>query len=304
MEAVTFPYRELRRGDTAALRFWLARGGQIDAPLLGPIAETWTPLMLASAEGDVTLLRAIIETGGARVSASIGTKVLASYTPLHVASRYGHTGVVATLLELGAVVDARDTIGMTSLHYSAGNGHLRTIEVLLEAGAEVSAEGPGGATALNIAEMAGHQDAVALLERRALGGETKAARRQALGSWLQELGCEEFLARFLRAGYDDLHFMASQGLSETDLDCVGVPGEKLGLRKKLLVMHNVEQFLGDVGKDEGDDESSGTEGASTATTTKSGDNSSGSADDETVEEEESSGDESSSSNGSDAESSD
>lgn len=244
--------------------------------------------MLACAEGDAALVRLIVEAGGGRASASIGTKVLASSAPLHVASRYGHAGVASALLELGAAVDARDTIGMTPLHYAAGHGHLRTIEVLLAAGADTSSssESPGGATAVDLAEMAGFDDAVALLKSQSLAREARdgVAGRQALGSWLGSLGCEEFLGRFLRAGYDDLSFMASQGMTDADLDCVGVPTERLGLRKKLLAMHGVDAFLGAVAGG-----GSGTEEASTADTanesgtedgSSNGSNGSGSEDDE------------------------
>lgn len=279
MDSSDCPYQELRQGDTSALSTWIARGGQIDAPLLGAVAETWTPLMLACAEGDLTLVRTFIETGGARAWARVGSKVLASTTPLHVASRYGHAGIAAALLELGAVVDARDTIGMTSLQYAAGNGHLKTMGVLLVAGADDSAMGSGGATALDLAEIAGFEDAATLLKRQAVGGEPRAARRKALGEWLGTLGCEEYLGRFLRAGYDDLPFMASQKLTEADLDCVGIPEEKLGLRKKLLAMHGVEEFLyGTDGDEDGASDDSGnsnTDDASTATSENSEDDESG-----------------------------
>lgn len=289
-----------------ALSAWLARGGKIDAPLLGPVAETWTPLMLACAEGDASLVRAIIETGGARASASVGTKVLISLSPLHIASRYGCASVAAILLEFGAVVEARDTIGLTPLHYASGNGHLATMEVLLGAGAETFTQSAGGATALDIAEMAGFDDGAALLKKRTLGGEAGVARRKAVGSWLEALGCEEFLARFLRAGYDDLSFIASQGLTEADLDCVGVPGEKLGLRKKLLAMHGVEQFLEAAGEEEEEparnSDSCDTDEASKAKTNKS-EGESGS-DDNTGQEEEWSTEESSDSSESDTETSD
>lgn len=297
MESAVFPFQELRRGDTTPLRAWLAGGGQIDTPLLGPVAETWTPLMLACAEGNTTLVRDIIETGGARASASVGTKVLASSAPLHVASRYGHAGVAAALLELGAVVDVRDSIGLTPLQYAAGSGYLRTIDALLDAGAEISAEGPGGATALDMAEMAGFVDAVALLRKRALRGEVGASRRKALSSWLESLGCEEFLGRFLRTGYDDLAFMASHGLTEADLDCVGVPGEKLGLRKKLLAMHDVERYLEDPTNE-------GESGSSTGSTVDAATNSKSDGESGTEEEEEDSSSGESGSSGSDAENSD
>lgn len=263
MEVSVFPYQETRRGEGSALRAWLTQGGQINAPLLRSVAETWTPLTLACAEGDVALVRLIVETGGARASASVGTKVLASWAPLHVAARYGHAGVAAVLLELGAIVDTRDTIGLTPLMYAAGNGHLKTMEVLLEAGTDASSESPGGATAVDLAEMAGFDDAAALLKNQALAEESRGglASRKAIGSWLTSLGCEEFLGRFLRAGYDDLSFMASHGMTEADLDCVGVPKEKLGLRKKLLAMHGIDKFL-----DAGGGRSSGTEELSTTET--------------------------------------
>ncbi len=300
MDTSVFPYQESRRGQVSPLRAWLARGGQTNAPLLRSVAETWTPLMLACAEGDVALVRVIVETGGGRASASIGTKVLASSAPLHVASRYGHAGVASALLELGAAVDARDSIGMTPLHYAAGHGHLRTIEVLLGAGADTSplSESPGGATAVDLAEMAGFDDAAALLKSQALAREARdgVAMRKALGSWLGSLGCEEFLGRFLRAGYDDLSFLASQGMTDADLDCVGLPRERLGLRKKLLAMHGVGAFLdaSGGGGGGGGDGVSGTEEASTAETasesgpedgsSSSGSNGSDSDDDEDTDE--------------------
>lgn len=288
MDAPVFPYQETRGGDFSALRHWLSQGGTIDAPLLHSVAETWTPLALACAEGRVELVRAIVEIGGARPSFSAQTRVLASSSPLHIASRYGHAGVATVLLELGAVVDARDTFGFTPLCYAAGNGHLKTIEVLLGAGADASSsfEAPYAATALDMAEMAGFDDAATLLRRRALAGEGGggAVRRKALASWLGVLGCEEFLGRFLRAGYDDLQFMASQGLTEADLDCIGVPSEKLGLRKKLLAMHGVEVFL----NADGGSSSSKTEEASSSEIASDGgsesSSSGGGSDDETDDE--------------------
>lgn len=155
----------------------------------------------------------------------------------------------------------------------------------------------GGATALDFAEMAGFEDVAILLRRRTLG-DSAAAKRKALGSWLEALGCEEFLPRFLTAGYDDLTFLAEQKLSEADLDCVGVPREKLGLRKKLLAMHGVKEFLEDVGEDDGSSSgTTATEEASTVTS-NSGDESS----EEDSQSEEESSEDSGSAGDSDAES--
>lgn len=95
-----------------------------------------------------------------------------------------------------------------------------------------------------MAELGGFEGVAEVLRKYSLRrGEAEAANMKALIPWLEALGCIEFLSRFLTAGYDDLAFMASHGLTEADLDCIGVPHEKLGLRKKLLAMHAVREFL-------------------------------------------------------------
>lgn len=148
-------------------------------------------------------------------------------------------------------------------------------QVLLDAGAEPSNEGPGRATALDMAELGGFEGVAEVLQKHTLRrGEAGAANKRALTAWLQALGCVEFLARFLTAGYDDLAFMASHGLTEADLDCIGVPHEKLGLRKKLLAMHAVREFLPN--EDGGEEDQTGSVGRSSAEEDGSADGSSSS----------------------------
>lgn len=250
MDSATFPYQDARWGNINKLKSWVADGGRSDEPLLQYVAETWTPLMFACAEGDEVPVRLIIEAARARASARISTRVLPSLSPLHVAARYGHASVASTLIELGADVCPRDSLGLTPLHYAAAHGHLGFIQILLDAGADTSVEAPGGATPLEMAGMAGFEDVRAMLARHTLGGEVGTMRRRALASWLEALGCKEFMGGFLSAGYDDVVFMAKHGLTDADLDCIGVPRGKLGLRKKLLAMHAVDDFIPRVLKQE------------------------------------------------------
>ena len=75
-------------------------------------------------------------------------------------------------------------------------------------------------------------------------------------NWLSVLGATEYFHRFLDAGYD-LPFIAKQGLDDSDLDCIGIPMSKLGLRKKIKVLHRIEEFYSDQSKEDakgGDDE--------------------------------------------------
>ena len=66
------------------------------------------------------------------------------------------------------------------------------------------------------------------------------------------------MAGFLRAGYD-LPFIAKQGLTEPDLDCVGVPLSKLGLRRKLIALHALDKFYDKGQEEEGEEEGDGEE---------------------------------------------
>ena len=72
-----------------------------------------------------------------------------------------------------------------------------------------------------------------------------------LSEWLRMLGAEEYFSSFARAGYD-LDFIAKEGLQDQDLDCVGIPHSKLGLRRKLLARHKIENFINVDEEDEED----------------------------------------------------
>ena len=80
-------------------------------------------------------------------------------------------------------------------------------------------------------------------------------------NWLHSLGAGEYVNAFVSAGYD-LPFIQKHGLNDADLDCVSVPASKLGLRKKLIALHQLEKFaapLDDGSGEESDGEESGSE---------------------------------------------
>ena len=54
-------------------------------------------------------------------------------TPQHLASRWGHTGVIRMLIELGADVTAQNKIGLTPLHLAS---QVEVTHVHLERGAD------------------------------------------------------------------------------------------------------------------------------------------------------------------------
>jgi hypothetical protein len=60
-------------------------------------------------------------------------------------------------------------------------------------------------------------------------------------AWLNSLGGGEYTSKFVDAGYD-LPFIVKHGLSDEDLNCVGIPLNKMGLRRKIMKLHDIEKF--------------------------------------------------------------
>ncbi|KAF9227810.1 asparaginase-domain-containing protein [Gyrodon lividus] len=58
-------------------------------------------------------------------------------SPLHVAALNGSTASVSYLLECGALVHLRDTLGHTALYYAARRGHEDIVDILISAGANL-----------------------------------------------------------------------------------------------------------------------------------------------------------------------
>lgn len=75
--------------------------------------------------------------------------------------------------------------------------------------------------------------------------------------WLNHLGGGEYAAKFIEAGYD-LPFIAKHGVTAEDLDCVGIPSSKMGLRRKISTLHELSQFY-EADAEEEDEEEEGEE---------------------------------------------
>ena len=71
--------------------------------------------------------------------------------------------------------------------------------------------------------------------------------------WLNHIGGGEYAAKFLEAGYD-LAFIAQYGVSDRDLDCVGVPASKMGLRRKIAQLHELSLFYSAEDEEEEEDD--------------------------------------------------
>jgi ankyrin repeat protein len=132
------------RGNTAAVRYLLSRGANVDAAF-GDLQVS--ALFAAADQGHTEIVKLLLEH-----SASIDAKTNTGQTALSQAASTDETGVVVSLLiAKGAAVNTRDILGMTPLHYAAWRGMPTATRLLLDAGAEVNAKDNRGRSPLAIA---------------------------------------------------------------------------------------------------------------------------------------------------------
>ena len=55
--------------------------------------------------------------------------------------------------------------------------------------------------------------------------------------------------KFIDAGYD-LPFIVKHGLTDEDLNCVGIPTNKMGLRRKIMKLHGLTNFYNEEEEEE------------------------------------------------------
>ena len=129
-----------------------------------------TPLHKAAYySGDPGVIAELIDRG-----AIVDARDKGDWTPLHLATRNGHVGAMRVLLARGAdatVADAKH--GWTALHVAVVAGNAEGVEALVEAGADVFARDRSGADARTLAEECGMEDAVKVLSRTTRRGEEK-----------------------------------------------------------------------------------------------------------------------------------
>ena len=90
------------------------------------------------------------------------------WTPLHVASAYGHVDVIRVLFDHGADTMARDRDGNTLLHVASWQGRVNVARFLIEQGADAKAKNNCGGTALYAASLSGNMEVVRFLVNHGL----------------------------------------------------------------------------------------------------------------------------------------
>ena len=131
-----------------------------------------TPLMLAALKQQESLVDSLIRRG-----ADVNRP---GWTPLHYAATTGHPGIIRTLLEHHAYIDAESPNGTTPLMMSAYYGTPESTKLLLEEGADPLIRNHKGLTALDFAINGPHKESVTYVEafsRAALAKEIPRPKR-------------------------------------------------------------------------------------------------------------------------------
>jgi ankyrin repeat protein len=103
-----------------------------------------TPLMIASIEGNLPLVKSLIQQHKAQIN-HIG------WTPLHYACAKGHLEIAQYLIANGAIVDALSPSNTTPLMMAVQSGNEQLVKLLLDKGADIQVRNTNGLTAIDIA---------------------------------------------------------------------------------------------------------------------------------------------------------
>jgi uncharacterized protein len=124
--------------------------------------DGFTPLGLATFFGHIDLVKLLIEKGAnPNIAANNPFKV----TPLHSACAISNYDIAEMLIKNGAEVNARQMQGVTPLHSAAHNGQPRLAKLLIDNGADVNSKTDTGQTPLFMAKEKKYKAVIELLEK-------------------------------------------------------------------------------------------------------------------------------------------
>lgn len=121
----------------------LIKAKDIDFDKANPAGET--PLMMASLQGELDMVKLMVDDMEAEVNKT-------GWTPLHYACTTGHNDVVKYLVDHAAYIDAESPNGTTPLMMAARSGHIDTVKLLLDEGADMRLKNQQGMTVIDFAE--------------------------------------------------------------------------------------------------------------------------------------------------------
>jgi ankyrin repeat protein len=117
-----------------------------------------TPLHAALEEGHPSVAMLLVDRG-----ADMGSRDTLGQIPLHIASYRGYNEVASLLIDNGADPNAKENTRKTPLHHASEKGHDEIVRLLFDHDADANHRDYLGLTPLHLASQEGHNEIVRLL---------------------------------------------------------------------------------------------------------------------------------------------
>ncbi|XP_054835722.1 DNA-binding protein RFXANK isoform X2 [Eublepharis macularius] len=153
-------YQLAAQGELALLKENLRKGENL---VNKPDERGFTPLMWASAFGEIKIIRCLLELG-----ADPHALAHQRESALSLACTGGYTDIVVLLLEKNVDINSYDWNGGTPLLYAVRGNHVKCVETLLARGADLTTEADSGYTPMDLAVALGHRKVQQVIEKHIL----------------------------------------------------------------------------------------------------------------------------------------
>uniref|UniRef100_A0A8D2L544 Regulatory factor X associated ankyrin containing protein n=2 Tax=Varanus komodoensis TaxID=61221 RepID=A0A8D2L544_VARKO len=148
------------QGELILLKETLRKGENL---LNKPDERGFTPLMWASAFGEIETVRTMLEWG-----ADPHILAKARESALSLASTGGYTNIITLLLQHDVDINTYDWNGGTPLLYAVRGNHVKSVEALLDHGADLTTEADSGYTPMDLAVALGYRKVQQVIEKHIL----------------------------------------------------------------------------------------------------------------------------------------
>ena len=174
--------------------------------------DGWTSLMLASVEGDTTIIQMLIANG-----ANVDAKTKDGRTALMVAK---NAAVVDVLISIGANANVQNNYGDTPLIMASQTGDAATIELLASKGADLNVQNKYGLTAISLSAYQGDLSILELLISKMANANIPDVRGATPLMWACLQGHSDAAEMLVKKGKADLNKINIDGFSSLYMACL------------------------------------------------------------------------------------